>query len=307
MEARWLPARRSPGDVAPPGGTPRGVGRHQSGDRVRLGGHRAGWRRALPRRAGSGWKGATTPSCSSWSGATSFATVGSSSSRCTAPTTSPTPFAAFAPSARATPGRAARSSRARFEGTSLGGRCQPSVCARHRAPVRRRLGGHSAKRHRPRCLAGRSPRGARGRRGCAGRSDTDVETFWPRLRNRVKHVRRSPSRTGRSRRAVSRLRHAGCKGVGTSASILRPMAQVVARGPVSGSPTTSTQAQAVPRRPLLDRRRQEVRDGDHRADRRRLRRRPHDRQSQDVLRPGGDRSLRRVAARAARAGASRGP
>ena len=60
------------------------------------------------------------------------------------------------------------------------------------------------------------------------------------------------------------------------------------------------QAQAVPARPVLHRRRQEVRDGHHRTRRRRLRGRPHDRQPQDVPRARGDRSLRRVAARAAR-------
>ena len=47
------------------------------------------------------------------------------------------------------------------------------------------------------------------------------------------------------------------------------------------------QAQAVPDRLLLHGRRQEVRDGDHRHHRDRLRDRPHDRQPQDV--PRGDR------------------
>ena len=136
-----------------------------------------------------------------------------------------------------------------------------------------------------------------------------------RRRRRAAHRLRGRRSVGRPRAwrpeptapATSQIRAADRGGVS-----VRRMAQAVTRGPVTGTATAIQEAQAVPPRPVLDGRRQEVRDGHHGHHRHRVRRHPHDRQPEDV--PRADRPqrraglrhrrLRRVPARAARAAAA---
>ena len=171
LEARRLPARRSPGDVAPPGGPPRGVGRSPA---------------RSPRRARwppSGPAARVAAASRIWvegrHDAELLELVWGDELRDGGIVVEPLhgadhladAVAAFAPSAATTP-RACCSiiSCPVRRNVAWPIRCQRSVRARHRAPVRRRLGGHSAERHRPRRLAGRAAAGCRGRRGCAARS-----------------------------------------------------------------------------------------------------------------------------------------
>ena len=176
--------------------------------------------------------------------------------------------------------------------------------ADHRPPVRRRVGRRSGRGARPRRAGRTCPRGVPWKEGCAPRSACRLDGFWPRLRNQVHDATPTsdpnssapssasstsspPSLT--SIRLADRSDHVrdAARGLADQAgSTLRlnarrrlafdGMAQTVSpSGPVSGTAhAEAEEAQAVPPRPLLDGRRQEVRDGDHRHHRHRLRRSP---------------------------------
>ena len=177
--------------------------------------------------------------------------------------------------------------------------------ADHGPPVRRRVGRHPPARARPRRLAGRAEGRDRGRRDVP-RPRRRPDALLAAAAQPRADLRRPAARAGRRRRARSSTSWprpdrfaSGCPVSQSTALTLRPStrrvgsgsAQTITPQPASGTgPVTGTagasEAQAVPARPLLDRRRQEVRDGDHGHHRHRLRRGAHGRQPQGVPRRG---------------------
>ena len=138
-----------------------------------------------PRRAGSGSRGSTTPSCSSVSGATNSARAASSSSRCMAPTTSSSAVEAFAPSANRrlgvlldhlVPGSKEQRLADKVNNSFVLVTGHPFVDVW--AGIRPHLIGIDAWPE--------VPPGEPWKEGVCRALGTDVETFWPRLRNKVR-------------------------------------------------------------------------------------------------------------------------
>ena len=112
------------------------------------------------------------------------------------------------------------------------------------------------------------PLGVPWKEGLCRALGTDVETFWPRLRNRVKtYADLRPEFVGAVEQLLDFVIAGLSAGLSSRDGSLYPSPHGTGRRPRAGERfgDDATQAQAVPRRPLLDRRRQEVRDGDHRA------------------------------------------
>ena len=308
VEARWLPARRSAGHAAPSGGAARGVGRDPA---VTASGSVAA------ERAGARVAAASRIWVEGRHDAELVEHVWGDELRDGGIVVEPLhgadhlvdAVAAFAPSPQRRLGVLLDHLVPGSKERRLADQVSGPLRARHRASVRRRVGRNPAAA----CIGIDAwpdvPPGEPWKEGLCRALGTDVDTFWPHLRNRVRsYADLRPELVGAVEQlldfvtGLTPMRSGYVEPAIGVALSFAPMAQVVARGPVSGSATKRRKRKPF----LLDLYSTAVGKkyvmaitGPHR---RRLRRRPHDRQPQDVLRSRGHRPLRRVAARAARAG-----